>query len=47
MWVEEDFKLFFVETHEKLMAATQHEKVKQTIKDVLSLVTIEGQQQKE
>lgn len=41
MWVEETFKLFFLETHEDLKKRVQAAPVKQAIEDVLSLVDLE------
>ena len=40
-WVEETFKLFFVETHNQLKEKTQSSKVKQAIADVMSMVDLE------
>jgi hypothetical protein len=41
MWVEETFKLFFLETHQELKKRTQSVQVKEAIEDVLSLVDLE------
>jgi len=41
MWVEETFKLFFLETHQELKKRTQIITVKESIEDVLSLVDLE------
>lgn len=40
-WVEESFKLFFKETHQKLSERTASSKVKEAITDVLSMVNLE------
>ena len=40
-WVEEQFKLFFKETHTELSARTSHSELKQAIEDLFSMVTLE------
>lgn len=40
-WVEETFKLFFLETHQELKKRVQFTTVKEAIEDVLSLVDLE------
>lgn len=40
-WVEESFKLFFVETHNALAARSQSKNVKEAVADVLSMVNLE------
>jgi len=40
-WVEEQFKLFFKETHTELSARTSHLEIKQAIEDLFSMVTLE------
>lgn len=40
-WVEENFKLFFVETHNTLKEKSSSNKVKQSVEDVMSMVNLE------
>ena len=40
-WVEETFKLFFLETHQDLKKRTCHQLVKDSVDDTLSLVDLE------
>lgn len=40
-WVEEQFKLFFKETHAELMSRTAIPEVKEAIQDIISMVTLE------
>ena len=40
-WVEEQFKLFFKETHSELAARSAHAEVKQAVEDVFSMVNLE------
>lgn len=40
-WVEEQFKLFFKETHSELSSRSGHPEVKQAIEDLFSMVTLE------
>lgn len=40
-WVEEQFKLFFKETHSELLPRSGHAEVKQAIEDLFSMVTLE------
>jgi hypothetical protein len=47
LYIEEDFQLFFTETHQKLDQVTQHQKIKNIIKDIQSMVSIEGQKKEE
>ena len=40
-WVEEQFKLFFKETHTELEGRTTHPEIKQAVADLFSMVTLE------
>lgn len=40
-WVEEQFKLFFKETHAELMSRNAIPEVKEAIQDIISMVTLE------
>ena len=40
-WAEEQFKLFFVETHNGVKGRTQSQKVKQAVDDVMSMINLE------
>ena len=41
-WVEEQFKLFFKETHTELENRTGHAEVKQAIADLFSMVQLDN-----
>lgn len=40
-WVEDQFKLFFTETHNEVKKRTQHAAVKEATADVLLMVNVE------
>ena len=40
-WVEEAFKLFFVETHNQIKERSKSQKVKEAVDDVMSMVNLE------
>ena len=42
-WVEEQFKLFFKETHSDLSARTAFPEIKEAVQDLFSMVTLENQ----
>lgn len=40
-WVEEDFKLFFKDTHTELQKRTEHARVRNAIDDLFSMLALE------
>jgi len=40
-WVEESFKLFFKETHVELQKRSEFKEVKESIDDLMSMITLE------
>ena len=42
-WVEEQFKLFFKETHTELDGRTSFPEIKQALSDVISMVSLDSQ----
>jgi len=42
-WVEEQFKLFFKETHNELDNRTSHPEIKQAVADLFSMVQLDSQ----